>query len=173
MFPSEEIEIILMGPWLYSSDQVDYKTEQPESLDYHQEEMDTSYLSRKQEDTDSYPPTDLDARLVNANLYDFVPWAGLATPPPHYHCHSRDLVLFSPTANLMVITLHVYAGPTLVNMGKGMALGQFLHDTSLSNRDLNPSKCGIVELSPDEYIYKTTLAPKGSGNIVEDELERL
>lgn len=32
-----------------------------------------------------------------------------------------------PPANLMAVSLHVCAGPTLVNMGKGTALGQFPH----------------------------------------------
>lgn len=47
--------------------------------------------------------------------------------------HSIDLfaisvlVWFSPTTNLLATTLHVCASPTLVNMGKSMALGQSLH----------------------------------------------
>lgn len=55
------------------------------------------------------------------------------TLPGELVWHSIDLfaisvlVWFSPTTNLLATTLHICASPTLVNMGKSMALGQSLH----------------------------------------------
>ena len=60
-----------------------------------------------------------------------------------------------------------------INVAFNLHQGHFsLQETENSIENCNQTKCTIVELSPNGYIYKTLLY-KGSGNIAEESKERL